>query len=595
MNDFIKRFIINPQAAIEFAESPLTFNGIEYIPRDDLAYFQYIMCHSIPTFNAHNYGMTVKTLARSAASAKDQLLNLRHLIVENDEKIREDRIVGHIKDVYLPIDEWIENGMLTEDLVPTEKATEGMPVFALGCLYKRAKGVRKIIAEHIASGGKWATSMECNFMWPDAGVYYQGEILPLVDAPIELAEAVLPNPTSDKPPTYSHKGKKVCLVGGGIDGKVEFVGGALTMYPADSKANILRMVASIDEGVELGASTKMLPDSAFLYVENTGKKDEEGRTIPNTARHCPVYTAEGEVDISRLRNAMARFNQVTVATDTISAPELRSKLRKKLLPLARKHFPQGDFVKEHSEQITKITMKGGGIMDFVEMLKTLKLSLDELSQTEGFQAFKESASKVREAQTGIYEVMDKCSAMLSQMAEDRAKAMVADGYVPKDEHDKAVEEASRAAGEVAVTEAKKLWDEERAEENRVTEVKAGRMSKLAEAEIKDIPDALKAKVEALAADEDGDTAFDAMLTQFAERKTKVIEAKVELSDAVVGRILSTLGDSDESFQRELDLWTELVVASKKGKEKSSTDGDKKFIPPQKVAGSDDGDKPLGVC
>lgn len=52
-----------------------------------------------------------------------------------------------------------------------------------------------------------------------------------------------------------------------------------------------------------------LPDSAFLYVEPGGEKDEEGKTTPRSLRHFPVKNAEGDVDMPHLRNALSRIPQ----------------------------------------------------------------------------------------------------------------------------------------------------------------------------------------------------------------------------------------------------------------------------------------------
>ena len=52
-----------------------------------------------------------------------------------------------------------------------------------------------------------------------------------------------------------------------------------------------------------------LPDSAFAYVEEGGKKDESGKTVPRSLRHLPFKNAEGEIDHDHLVNALARVKQ----------------------------------------------------------------------------------------------------------------------------------------------------------------------------------------------------------------------------------------------------------------------------------------------
>lgn len=52
-----------------------------------------------------------------------------------------------------------------------------------------------------------------------------------------------------------------------------------------------------------------LPDSAFLYVEPGGTKDDDGKTVPRTNRHFPYKDADGKVDVAHLRNALSRIPQ----------------------------------------------------------------------------------------------------------------------------------------------------------------------------------------------------------------------------------------------------------------------------------------------
>ncbi len=57
------------------------------------------------------------------------------------------------------------------------------------------------------------------------------------------------------------------------------------------------------------AEVNNLPDSAFLYVESGGEKDEGGKTIPRSLRHLPYKTSSGSVDLPRLHNALSRLGQ----------------------------------------------------------------------------------------------------------------------------------------------------------------------------------------------------------------------------------------------------------------------------------------------
>jgi len=69
-----------------------------------------------------------------------------------------------------------------------------------------------------------------------------------------------------------------------------------------------------------------LPDSAFLYIEPGGKKDEEGKTVPRSLRHFPYKDKNGKVDLPHLRNAIARIPQ----------SKLPEKLKERLQAKARR-------------------------------------------------------------------------------------------------------------------------------------------------------------------------------------------------------------------------------------------------------------------
>lgn len=60
------------------------------------------------------------------------------------------------------------------------------------------------------------------------------------------------------------------------------------------------------------AYVNTLPDSAFLFIEPGGEKDEEGKTVPRSLRHFPYKDASGDIDLPHLRNAIARIPQSTV-------------------------------------------------------------------------------------------------------------------------------------------------------------------------------------------------------------------------------------------------------------------------------------------
>jgi hypothetical protein len=55
-----------------------------------------------------------------------------------------------------------------------------------------------------------------------------------------------------------------------------------------------------------------LDDTAFLHVEPGGSKDDDGKTVPRSLRHFPVYDDKGKLDLPHLRNAIARLPQAKI-------------------------------------------------------------------------------------------------------------------------------------------------------------------------------------------------------------------------------------------------------------------------------------------
>lgn len=108
---------------------------------------------------------------------------------------------------------------------------------------------------------------------------------------------------------------------------------------------------AIDLGVVTSAVwttkfTNNLPDSSFAVIERGGKKDEEGKTVPRNYRHLPYKDSNGKVDLSHLRNALARMNQIQATSPKDSTERIRKVARDKLIPVAKKYLPNSKFAKE---------------------------------------------------------------------------------------------------------------------------------------------------------------------------------------------------------------------------------------------------------
>jgi len=89
-----------------------------------------------------------------------------------------------------------------------------------------------------------------------------------------------------------------------------------------------------------------LPDSAFLYVEPGGEKDETGRTVPRTLRHLPYKNADGEIDLPHLRSALSRLGQPKTG-EVAGEDWLTEDLRKRLYTKAQ------DILAKQTKAVTK--------------------------------------------------------------------------------------------------------------------------------------------------------------------------------------------------------------------------------------------------
>jgi hypothetical protein len=78
-----------------------------------------------------------------------------------------------------------------------------------------------------------------------------------------------------------------------------------------------------------GKYVDALPDSSFLWVEDGGQKDDEGKTVPRSKRHLPYKDASGTVDLPHLRNAIARIPQMD-GVDAGKKAQLQARARRLL-------------------------------------------------------------------------------------------------------------------------------------------------------------------------------------------------------------------------------------------------------------------------
>lgn len=77
----------------------------------------------------------------------------------------------------------------------------------------------------------------------------------------------------------------------------------------DHKYILFEPATKVVKAVWTGKHINDLPDSAFLYIEPGGEKDDEKKTKPRSLRHFPYKDKTGKIDLPHLRNAIARAPQ----------------------------------------------------------------------------------------------------------------------------------------------------------------------------------------------------------------------------------------------------------------------------------------------
>lgn len=116
-----------------------------------------------------------------------------------------------------------------------------------------------------------------------------------------------------------------------------------------------------EKAVWTAAYMNDLPDSAFLFIEAGGEKDEGGKTTPRSIRHFPVRDTDGKLDAAHVRNAIARIPQSNAKGLT---PEKMSALQdqaRKLLQEITKSAPE-----TAAETLEDITQRSLALMKMAQ-------------------------------------------------------------------------------------------------------------------------------------------------------------------------------------------------------------------------------------
>ena len=131
---------------------------------------------------------------------------------------------------------------------------------------------------------------------------------------------------------------------------------------------------NLQKAVWSNAHMNDLPDSAFLYIESGGKKDESGKTVPRSLRHFPYRGMDGKIDLAHTRNAIARIPQSKCGLSEQQKVALQNRARKYLggkemekamfcIGITNDELNKAD---RGGKYIRKVPKKGGGYVYFYE-------------------------------------------------------------------------------------------------------------------------------------------------------------------------------------------------------------------------------------
>jgi hypothetical protein len=135
-----------------------------------------------------------------------------------------------------------------------------------------------------------------------------------------------------------------------------------------------------------------LPDSAFLYIETGGKKDDEGKTTPRTKRHFPVRDHTGALDRAHVANAISRIPQSTAPGVNVDA--LQTKARALLEKLNKSTEDPMVTDKALQEYLTKSSLPTE-VADFV------KATIEAMTKSKG-KLTDEAVTKAKEAISSLF-------------------------------------------------------------------------------------------------------------------------------------------------------------------------------------------------
>lgn len=279
-------------ASLTLKQACRIFPELKESSAESVVYVPVNMAHSFPCVNAKGRGFTESVLRDSASGLQDSLVNEEHRMNA--------QYLGHVRSAVFNPSELREAASCLYD---DPGYAGGKPLVALTALYLRNPTVAKVVSEHEA-GNKWYVSMECLHDLREAAAYYEGEFIPLVDAPEEMIACIGRNSVK------KYNDRELAIALGGVSGKVKFDALAFTKTPADANGDVLGFYTPKQEDKKffpgLSFSTASMREAASFSVDLvTDKEDREhgsigiiGQTEPASDGHVHDVTSTLDIMIT---------------------------------------------------------------------------------------------------------------------------------------------------------------------------------------------------------------------------------------------------------------------------------------------------------
>ncbi len=267
-------------------ENSVTLNGITYVPNATVAYVEFCCAHTIPVATQYKTMLHPDVVARFYRTMLHQQFNLNHQLrvheknkKEEDRKIKKDRIIGAVMDVWFPS---APEGVYR---ISRDKAT-APGIRGVASLFKQADGADKLIGGHQSGRREMSVSMEMDFDPSQSGF--------VIDAPnpIEGHGSGTPNNLRDAGYLYvpatqapvdllqcwnkkkgmidqDWRGKPVYMLCGGLDSWVHFGGLGMVDIPMEKEAEIVRLAAG--KGAEGDVTAEDVAEPLEKIITEIGK------------------------------------------------------------------------------------------------------------------------------------------------------------------------------------------------------------------------------------------------------------------------------------------------------------------------------------